>query len=43
MLALRPGRSRRMRAAAWGAALLVFGYILSVAFTKSPCGPLLLL
>jgi uncharacterized membrane protein SirB2 len=43
MLALRPGRDRRIRAAAWGAALLVFGYIVSVAFTKSPLGPLLFL
>jgi uncharacterized membrane protein SirB2 len=43
MLALRPGRDRRLRAAAWGGALLVFGYIVSVAFTKSPLGPLLFL
>ena len=43
MLALRPGRDRRLRAVAWVAALLVFGYIVSVAFTKSPFGPLLFL
>jgi uncharacterized membrane protein SirB2 len=41
MLALRPGRDRRLRAAAWVAALVVFGYIVSVAFTKNPLGPLL--
>ncbi len=40
MLALRPGRSRRVRAAAWIAALLVFGYMVSVAYSKSPLGPL---
>jgi uncharacterized membrane protein SirB2 len=38
MVALRRGKSKRMRAAAWGAALLVFGYIVCVAITKSPLG-----
>jgi uncharacterized membrane protein SirB2 len=36
MVALRPGRSRSVRAAAWVGALLMFGYIVSVAVTKSP-------
>lgn len=43
VLALRPGRSRGQRAAAWLAALAVFGYIVSVAVTKHPAGPLALL
>ena len=38
VLALRPGRPRPVRAAAWAAALLVFGYIASVAVTKNPLG-----
>ena len=36
MLALRPGRTKRLRVAAWLAALAVFGYIVSVALTRSP-------
>lgn len=36
MLALRPGRARRLRVVAWLAALLVFGYIVAVAVTRSP-------
>ena len=43
VLALRTGRSRGQRAAAWLAALAVFGYIVSVAVTKHPAGPLALL
>jgi len=35
MLALRPGRSKPRRAAAWLAALVVFGYIVAVAVTRS--------
>ena len=38
MLALRPGRTMTLRAAAWAAALLVFGWIVSVAVTKDPLG-----
>jgi uncharacterized membrane protein SirB2 len=44
VLALRPartrssGRSRGVRLAAWIGALAVFGYIVSVALTKSPLG-----
>jgi uncharacterized membrane protein SirB2 len=37
-LALKPGRSLRLRAVAWFAALAVFGYIVSVALTKSVHG-----
>jgi uncharacterized membrane protein SirB2 len=37
-LALKPGRSLRLRAMAWFAALAVFGYIVSVALTKSVLG-----
>ena len=37
-VALRPGRSRQTRAAAWAGALATFGYIASVALTKSPLG-----
>jgi uncharacterized membrane protein SirB2 len=37
-LALRPGRPRGVRVAALAAALAVFGYIVSVALTKSPWG-----
>ena len=35
MLALRPGRPKRARIAAWIAALAVFGYIAAVAVTRS--------
>ena len=38
VVALRPGRPRSVRAAAWVAALLVVGWIVSVALTKSPIG-----
>ena len=34
-VALRRGSSKKLRAAAWLAALLVFGYIVSVAITKN--------
>lgn len=37
-LALRPGRPMPLRAAAWVAALLTFGYIVSVALSKNPAG-----
>ena len=37
-VALRFGRTRNTRAAAWVAALLVFGYIVSVAVSKDPRG-----
>lgn len=37
-VALRAGRTKRQRAAAWVAALLTFGYIVSVALTKDPLG-----
>jgi len=40
VVALRPGLPWRWRAAAWIAALLCFGYIVSVAITKSPLGVL---
>jgi uncharacterized membrane protein SirB2 len=40
MLALRPGRPLPVRALAWVGALLVFGWIVSVALTKSPLGAL---
>lgn len=36
MLALRPGHTKRLRLGAWLAALAVFGYIVAVAFTRSP-------
>ncbi|MFA9462161.1 SirB2 family protein [Thiohalorhabdus methylotrophus] len=36
MVALRRGRSMRARAAAWVAALAVFGYIVAVAVTRQP-------
>ena len=42
MLALKPGRPLAVRAGAWVAALLVFGYIVSVALTRSVLGPLAL-
>ena len=38
MLALRPGRPLALRITAWVAALLVFGWIVSVALTKQPLG-----
>ena len=41
MVALRFGRTRGMRTAAWIAALATFGYIVSVAITKDPRGFLL--
>jgi uncharacterized membrane protein SirB2 len=36
MLALRPGPPKGVRAAAWLAALAVFGYMVAVATTRSP-------
>lgn len=36
MLALRPGRTKRVRIAAWLSALAVFGYIVAVALSHSP-------
>jgi uncharacterized membrane protein SirB2 len=36
MIALRRGRTKRVRAAAWLAALAVFGYIIAVALTRRP-------
>ena len=38
IVALRPGRPVRVRATAWVAALLTFGWIVSVAITKNPLG-----
>lgn len=38
VVALRPGRAPALRTAAWVAALATFGYIVSVALTKSPLG-----
>ena len=38
MVALRPALPLPLRAAAWVGALLTFGYIVSVAITKSPGG-----
>ena len=38
VVALRPGRPVRVRAVAWVAALATFGWIVSVAITKSPFG-----
>lgn len=40
MLALRPAQPVGAPAAAWGAALLVFGWIASVALSKDPLGVL---
>lgn len=40
MVALRFGRTRTMRAAAFAAAIVTFFYIVSVAFTKDPRGAL---
>ncbi len=41
MVALRFGRTKSVRATAWIAAMLTFGYIVSVALTKNPHGFLL--
>ncbi len=38
MVALRFGRSRRIRVGAWLLALATAGYIVSVAYSKSPLG-----
>jgi uncharacterized membrane protein SirB2 len=38
MVALKPGRPVRVRAAAWIAALVVFGWIVSVALSKNALG-----
>jgi uncharacterized membrane protein SirB2 len=38
VVALRPGRPLAVRATAWVAALLIFGWIVSVALTKNPLG-----
>jgi uncharacterized membrane protein SirB2 len=38
MVALKPGRPVRVRATAWIAALVVFGWIVSVAFSKNALG-----
>ena len=43
LIALRFGKSRRVRVLAWLLALLVAAYILSVAYTKSPLGLLLVI
>jgi uncharacterized membrane protein SirB2 len=40
MVALRRGRSKTVRLGHWLAALLVFGYIVSVALTRDPLGAL---
>lgn len=40
MLALRPARWLPLRIGAWLAALLTFGWIVSVALTKNPLGAL---
>lgn len=37
-VALRRGRNKPVRAAAWCAALMIFGYIVSVALTRDPRG-----
>jgi uncharacterized membrane protein SirB2 len=42
MVALRPGRPRALRAAAWFAALLCFAQIVAVAITKQASGLLVL-
>ena len=39
-IALKRGRTRRVRSVAFAAALATFGYIVSVAITKSPLGVL---
>ena len=41
MVALRFGRTKTGRASAWIAALVTFGYIVSVALTKDPRGALI--
>ncbi len=38
VIALRPGRPRPIRVAAWLAALVTVGWIVSVAVTKAPLG-----
>lgn len=38
VVALKPGRPMAVRASAWVAALVVVGWIVSVAVTKSPLG-----
>ena len=38
LVALRYGKTKAVRAAAWIAALLVFGYIVSVALSHDPMG-----
>ncbi|MEP6874348.1 MAG: SirB2 family protein [Burkholderiales bacterium] len=43
VIALKPGRPLRVRAATWIAALATFGWIVSVAITKSPLGILALI
>ncbi len=43
MLALRPARSWRQRAIAYGGALATYAFIISVAVTQNPWGVLLLL
>jgi len=43
VIALRPGRPLAVRASAWIVALATFGWIVSVAFTKSALGILALL
>lgn len=43
LVALKPGRSRAVRATAWVAALATVGWIISVALTKNPLGFLSLL
>ncbi|MDX1654529.1 MAG: SirB2 family protein [Candidatus Competibacteraceae bacterium] len=35
-LAIKRGRSKRVRAVAWSGALLIFGYIVAVALSKNP-------
>ena len=40
MVALRFGRTRRVRVASFALALLTAGYIITVAYSKSPLGPL---
>ncbi|CAG0952683.1 Protein YchQ [Rhodocyclaceae bacterium] len=37
-VALKAGRTRRIRLAAWLGALVTFGYVVSVALTKNPWG-----
>lgn len=39
MVALRFGRTRRVRVASFALALLTAGYIIAVAYTKAPLGP----